>query len=589
MCTPSSPFSELLRAWPCALWSSDSPCRPCLFAALWIAHEKVVRTSYLSFQPSRFFCKKKDLIPQLLPSIFSYNENIEFYERFGTNQNLRKFHWVWIIWFGSSLNGIRGVTLQFNNQWMNLLFGWDIIAFTNLPMLCFRQFSSCCWGSLRGRPWHLTPTLGLVVTLSATCFPVLSRRTCQTLRRVTLVAIVAITNPLIQNFAGFDICHFFKRVGWRRVVEDDDIGIRLPKCPSSVLSTFPIDPKKCILVHIPVSSRKYLSFMGTTVQNTVYRPSFTSFLPAIRPDWSMGLQETEEPTCWMCSSKRTGLVHCPAMINQLDFFHGSVGKHANTEYFRLNPNTSLLVASSLLIIQTMPASCTFLIRRLRDKACITPFTPSSSKTIITWWNYCHLVWKVSAMVVINGKYIFPLSFFDRQNRRQKMKTIEVVLFFVLTQVVNILADDHPRLNPFFLQRIDLDFISITVTTFCDHEFQDRTSFGVASNKSFQLASFVTPRVRIFSTKTCWTVSCSFSCKTSVVENSDDWKSSHQSFPGRDDSRLYTYPPMELATPNFAPLTQQVSPCIVDNELRLVEEVPGANPRWLRRCWADWQG
>ena len=170
-----------------------------------------------------------------------------------------------------------------------------------------------------------------------------------------------------------------------------------------------------------------------------------------------------------------------------------------------------------------------------------------------------------------------------------MKTIEVVLFFVLTQVVNILADDHPRLNPFFLQRIDLGFISFTATTFCDHEFQDRTNFGVASNKSFQLASFVTPRVRIFSTKTCWTVSCRFSCKTSVVANSDDWQSSHQGFPGLDDSRLDTYPPMELATPNFAPLTQQVSPCIVDNELRLVEEVPGANPRQLRKCWAYWQG
>ena len=210
------------------------------------------------------------------------------------------------IWFLAEWQS-RWITMQFNNEWMQLLFGWDIIACTNLPMLCFRQFSSCCWGSLRGRPWHLTPTLGLVVTLSATCFSVLSRRTCQTLRRVTLVAIVAITNPLIQNFARLDICHFFKRVGRRRVVEDDDIGIRLPKCQILCFEHFSDWSKKCILVHIPVSSRKNLSFMGTTVQNTVYRPSFTSFLPGIRPDWSMGLQETEELTCWMCSSKTYGI------------------------------------------------------------------------------------------------------------------------------------------------------------------------------------------------------------------------------------------------------------------------------------------
>ena len=151
---------------------------------------------------------------------------------------------------------------------------------------------------LRGRPWHLTPTSGLVVTLSATCFPVLSRRTCQTLWRVTLVAIVAITNPLIQNFAGFEICHFFKRVGWHRVVEDDDIGIRLPNCQIRCFEHFGLIPKMHSSTHskqfekIPlqtlsrrqVSSSSCVSFMGTTVKNTVCRPSFTSFLPAIRPD-----------------------------------------------------------------------------------------------------------------------------------------------------------------------------------------------------------------------------------------------------------------------------------------------------------------
>ena len=69
----------------------------------------------------------------------------------------------------------------------------------------------------------------------ATCFPVLSRRTCRTLWRMTLVADVAMTNPLLQNFVGFQICHFFKREGWHRVVQDDDIGIRLPQCRSYVL------------------------------------------------------------------------------------------------------------------------------------------------------------------------------------------------------------------------------------------------------------------------------------------------------------------------------------------------------------------
>ena len=352
---------------------------------------------------------------------------------------------------------------------------------------------------------------------------------------------------------------------------------------------FRLIQKKCILVHIPVSPRKYLSFMGTTVQNTVCRPSFTSFLPAIRPDWSMGSQETEEPTCWMCSSKRTGLVHCPAMIIQLDFFLGSVGKHAHTEYFRLNPNTSLLVASSLLMIQTIPASSTFLIRGLRDKACITPFTPSSSRRPSWCWKKKVILFEkfqqwssLTEYILFHFRYLIGKS----TTKNEDDRSCSVLCPYASCQhacwwpskIESLLSSEN---RSWFHFRHGHNVL--------EPWLPGPDQFGVASNKSFQLASFVTPRVRIFSTKTCWTVSCSFSCKTSVVANSDDWKSSHQSFPGLDDSRLDTYPPMELATPNSAPLTQQVSPCIVDNELRLVEEVPGANPRWLRTCRADWQG
>ena len=115
-----------------------------------------------------------------------------------------------------------------------------------------------------------------------------SRRTCQTLWRVTFVADVARTNPLIQNFASFEICHLFKRDGWHRVVEDDDIGIRLSNCQSSVLSMFPIDhpklhsgthSKQFEKVPLPTLARRQVR----TMKNTVYRPSFTSILLEIRP------------------------------------------------------------------------------------------------------------------------------------------------------------------------------------------------------------------------------------------------------------------------------------------------------------------
>ena len=319
MCTPSSPFSELLWAWTCALRSSGPPCRPCPFCALVnCAQNHCQNVEPLLVQPWPYFCKKK----RANTAIASIKYFIQ-----------RKYWILWEIWHKSqpskcslSVKNLiwflaewhpRWTTLQFNNQWMYLSFGWHIIACTNHPMFCFQLFSSCCWGSLRGRPWHLTPTLGLVVTLSATCFPVLSRRTCQTLWRVTLVAIVARTNPLIQNFAGFEICHFFKRVGLHRVIEDDDIGIRLPECQPFVLSTFPINQKNafwCTFQSVrestsPTSftSSSCVSLMGTTVNNTVYRPSFTSFLPTIRPGWSKSLQETEEPTCWMCSIQTYGI------------------------------------------------------------------------------------------------------------------------------------------------------------------------------------------------------------------------------------------------------------------------------------------
>ena len=186
-------------------------------------------------------------------------------------------------------------------------------------MFCFRLFSSCCWGSLRGRPWHLTPTLGLVVTLSATCFPVLSRRTCQTLWRVTLLAIVAITNSLIQNVVSFEILPLFQESwlaqSWLRLMTLEFV---CPNVNSLFWTLFRLIPNKMLsgthsnqfeTVPLVVKLVRLLVFRPwePLCRAPVYRPSFTSILPEIRPGWSTDLQETEEPTCWMCSIQTHGI------------------------------------------------------------------------------------------------------------------------------------------------------------------------------------------------------------------------------------------------------------------------------------------
>ena len=196
----SSPFSELLWAWTCALWSSDPPCRPCRFCALVNCTQKNCRNVVpLLVRPWPYFCKKRGQIPQLLPSFFHTTKISNFVrdlvqiKTFEMFPECEKFDLI-PRWMAFAINYYA---IQ---QWMNATLVWmrhnymhkssDVLFPTILLVL------------LRGRPRNLTSTSGLVVTSSATCFAVLSRRTCQTLWRVTLVAIVAITNPLIQNFVG---------------------------------------------------------------------------------------------------------------------------------------------------------------------------------------------------------------------------------------------------------------------------------------------------------------------------------------------------------------------------------------------------
>ena len=60
-----------------------------------------------------------------------------------------------------------------------------------------------------------------------------------------------------------------------------------------------------------------------------------------------------------------------------------------------------------------------------------------------------------------------------------------------------------------------------------------------------------------------------------------------SFLGLEDSRVILWldsihPPMDLVMPDRYPLSQQVPPCFVESELRIAEQVPGTDPRWLRK-------
>ena len=61
--------------------------------------------------------------------------------------------------------------------------------------------------------------------------------------------------------------------------------------------------------------------------------------------------------------------------------------------------------------------------------------------------------------------------------------------------------------------------------------------------------------------------------------------------GLKDSRVILWldsihPPMELVMTEHYPFSQQVFPCFVVSELRLLEQVPGTIPRWLRKYEAD---
>ena len=162
-------------------------------------------------------------------------------------------------------------------------------------------------------------------------FPVLSRRTCQTLRRVTFVADVARTNPLIQNFVSFEILSPFQESwlaqscwGWWH-------WNSIAPMSNPVFTALPIDPpKNCFLVHIPISSRKYLSNLFHVVKLVrSWHPLWTTQSIAVLSH--LFFQKSDLVDLKVCKkpknrrvecvqSKRTGLVHCPAMINQLDFF-----------------------------------------------------------------------------------------------------------------------------------------------------------------------------------------------------------------------------------------------------------------------------
>ena len=62
----------------------------------------------------------------------------------------------------------------------------------------------------------------------------------------------------MPNFFSFGAYHFFKTVAWHRVVKDDSIGTCLPRCSSSVLSSFRLIQKFCVLIYLPFRSVRYV-------------------------------------------------------------------------------------------------------------------------------------------------------------------------------------------------------------------------------------------------------------------------------------------------------------------------------------------
>ena len=140
-----------------------------------------------------------------------------------------------------------------------------MIALTRLPIYCFRLFFLLLFNFFM---WY---TLNSEICLRCYRHLVCNRFPCaitalnlafvwnlpdtfednlcwQTWRQMNLV---------LQDFFSFGVYHFFKTVGWHRVVEDDSVGFRLPKNQSSNLRTFQVDPIHCILVHFPLRSERY--------------------------------------------------------------------------------------------------------------------------------------------------------------------------------------------------------------------------------------------------------------------------------------------------------------------------------------------
>ena len=111
---------------------------------------------------------------------------------------------------------------------------------------------------------------------------------------------VGVENFWVQNLFSSGIHLFFKTIGWFRVVENDCVGIRLPKSQSSEYTA----SWNTLYLLLYWTSRgfvtSYDSSYGesvtrfTAVKNTVCLPSCVSFPPAINPDWTTESRQRKE-------------------------------------------------------------------------------------------------------------------------------------------------------------------------------------------------------------------------------------------------------------------------------------------------------
>ena len=69
-------------------------------------------------------------------------------------------------------------------------------------------------------------------------------------------------NFLIQIIFNFSVYHLFKAVGWHRVVKEGSISNSVLKKILCLVSSCHVGPIHCFLVHIPLRSVKYLSWLG---------------------------------------------------------------------------------------------------------------------------------------------------------------------------------------------------------------------------------------------------------------------------------------------------------------------------------------